>query len=214
MKRQSVSNLLLGAAMLFALSTPGYGIQFDLNCVLSNTACTPFPQSFGTVTITDIGGNTGVNVTVTTALGGKYKDLYLNLDPSLVSGITLTSPAIASSNGFSLAPYNGLFDVGTNLNPSAGFDGNSGVTFQILGNVSAINFNALDSLGLVGLAIHLQEIICTTTSCTSGGNSIKVGGTFVPGPPGGDDPGVPEPATYAIVGAGLAALGWLRRKRL
>ena len=37
-------------------------VQFNLNCVLGNgTVCTPFPSSFGTVTITDIAGGVSVN---------------------------------------------------------------------------------------------------------------------------------------------------------
>jgi PEP-CTERM motif len=198
---------LRGAVLLALLAMPGFGVTFNLNCVLSNGACTAFPESFGSVTLVDRAG--GVDVTVVTALGGKYKDLFLN-----ISGTpTFTSAAEFSSNGFVLNPYSGLYDVGTNTSPSKGFDGTSGSTFSILGTgFTAASFSQLDSLGLTYVGIHLQQIDCTSTSCTSGGGSIKVGGWLMPEPPS-DDPGVPEPSTYAIVGGGLAAVYWMRRKR-
>lgn len=207
-----MKKVIRGMGILALLAVPGFGatIQFDLNCVLSNGACTTFAQSFGTVTISDISG--GVNVTVVTAHGGKYKDLFFNLTDS----VGLTSPAVFAANGFTLNPYSGLYDVGTNTQPSKGFDGNSGSTFQILGSgLTAANFNALDSLGFTNVGIHLQQIDCTSSSCSFGSGSIKVGGLYIqpPPPPPGDDPAVPEPSTYAIVGGGLAAICWLRRKR-
>lgn len=205
-----MKKMIRGMGILALLAVPGFGasIQFDLTCVLSNGACTTFAQSFGTVTITDIGN--GVDVKVVTAHGGKYKDLFLNLSEST----TLTSPAEFASNGFTLNPYSGLYDVGTSTQPSKGFDGNSGATFQILGTgLTAANFNAFDSLGFTQVGIHLQQIDCTESSCAFGSGSIKVGGRLMLDDPPSDDPGVPEPSTYAIVGGGLAAICWMRRKR-
>lgn len=184
--------------------------QFNLNCVLGNgTGCTPFPSSFGTVTITDIAG--GVSVVVDTAAGGKYKDLFLNL---AVAPTTIQSPAVYSVRAFSLSPYDGKFDIGTGISPSKGFSGTDNSVFQILGTgFTAASFIALDSLNLVNVGIHLQEIDCTSTECVNGSGSIKVGGTFLLPPPSDDTGGVPEPATLAIVGCGLAAIGLARYKR-
>ena len=203
-----MKKLIRGMGILALFAMPGFGVTFNLNCVLSNGACAAFPQSFGTVTIVDRAG--GVDVTVVTTLGGKYKDLFLN-----ISGTpSFSSDAVFSSNGFVLNPYSGLYDVGTNTSPSKGFDGTSGSTFSILGTgFTAASFSQLDSLGLTYVGIHLQQIDCTSLTCTSGSGSIKVGGWLVPPDPPSDDPGVPEPSTYAIVGGGLAAVYWLRRKR-
>ncbi|HEU0120393.1 MAG TPA: hypothetical protein VFQ91_07705 [Bryobacteraceae bacterium] len=195
--------LITGAFLFLLGAVSSFGITFDLNCVLSNNACTAFPASFGTVKITDISG--GVNVTVDTAAGGKFKDLFLNLN---INPGTLSTPALYSSNSFQLNPYNGLFDIGSQTSPSKGIDGPDGYSFAILGSVTAANFLALDSLGLVNVAVHLQEIDCTSQSCVSGGGSIKVGGTYVPG--GNND--VPEPATYLIAGGTLISMYLLRRK--
>jgi hypothetical protein len=201
--------VVLGSSLLGLTGGVAQAVSFDLNCMLSNSACTPFANSFGTVTITDIVG--GVSVIVDTAAGGKYKDLFLNLEAP--GAVSLTSPAVYSSNTFTLSPYNGAFDVGTSTTPSKGFDGNDNVAFQILGTgFTAADFVALDSLNQVHLAVHLQEIDCGETTCTGGSGSIKVGGTYIPPPPGDDDPGIPEPSTVAIVGLGLTAIGLWRRK--
>jgi hypothetical protein len=205
-----MKKMIRGMGILALLAVPGFGatLTFNLDCVLSNGACTEFAQSFGTVTITDI--SDGVDVTVNTAHGGKYKDLFLNL----TGEIDLDSPAEFAANGFTLNPYSGLYDVGTSTQPSKGFDGNNGGTFQILGSgLTAASFNAFDSLGFTQVGIHLQQIDCTDTSCVFGNGSIKVGGRLMLDDPPSDDPGVPEPSTYAIVGGGLAAIYWMRRKR-
>ena len=183
-------------------------VQFNLNCVLGNgTVCTPFPSSFGTVTITDIAG--GVSVVVDTAAGGKYKDLFLNLAGPPT---TIQSPAVYSEGAFSLSPYDGKFDVGTSISPSKGFSGSDNSVFQILGTgFTAASFVALDTLNLAYVGIHLLEIDCTSTACVNGSGSIKVGGTLIQA----DDPGDanPEPATLAIVACGLAAIGWIRARQ-
>ncbi len=199
--------LILPLFLSSAFSSLAGVVQFDLRCVLSNTACTPFPTSFGTVTITDTSG--GVSVLVDTAAGGKYKDLFLNL---VAPPATIASPSVYSSNNFNLSPYDGKFDVGTSIDPSKGFGGNDNSVFQILGTgFTAASFIALDSLRLVYVGIHLQEIDCGVSSCVKGSGSIKVGGYLIPSP--FDDPGVPEPATIAIVGCGLAAIALARYKR-
>lgn len=197
----------IGAALLSVATLPAAAISFDLNCVLSSTACTALPpgESLGMVQIADIAG--GVEVTVVTTDGGKYVNLFLNLD---VTPSSMILPAIYSSNGYTLTPYEGLFDVGSGVSPSKGFDGDSGQTFQILGTgFDATSFNAFDSLGLVNVAVHLQELDCTASGCVPGNGSIKVGGVLS-GPPS-DDP-IPEPATMAIVGGGLIGVYFLRRK--
>lgn len=205
-----VPSLVRSCGLLLPLfaQIPALAISFDLNCILTSNSCTPIGQSLGTVQIDDISG--GVAVTVTTTFGGKYQDLYLNLD---VIPVTLESPAIYSSDFFTLAPYSGTFDVGINTSPSKGFRGDTGEIFQVLGvGFNAANFFAFDSLGNVNLAIHLQEIDCTAAGCAAGSGSIKIGGFYIQPPPN-DDPGIPEPSTIALVAAGLGSLYWLRRRR-
>lgn len=131
-----------------------------------------------------------------------------------VAPTTIQSPAVYSVRAFSLSPYDGKFDIGTGISPSKGFSGTDNSVFQILGTgFTAASFIALDSLNLVNVGIHLQEIDCTSTECVNGSGSIKVGGTFLLPPPSDDTGGVPEPATLAIVGCGLAAIGLARYKR-
>jgi len=192
------------------VSLPASAVTFNLTCVLSSTGCETFAEPFGTVTITDISG--GVSVLVETPDSAKFKDLLfnLNIDPASVD-----DPAIFSPDGLTLPPYEGLFDLGTNANPSKGFDGDSGVAFQILGTgLTAANFVALDTLQNVFVAVHLQAIDCGASSCEAGDGSIKVGGVYVR-PPDDDPSGeIPEPTTLAIVGAGLCAVYCFRRRSM
>jgi hypothetical protein len=201
------SQLVLPLALVL-VSLPASAVTFNLNCVLSGTACTAFPESFGTVTVTDVAG--GVSVVVDTPDSVKFIDLLFNLN---VNTATFDSPAVYSENGLSLPPYQGLFDLGTNSTPSKGFGGDSGVAFQILGTgFTADNFIALDSLQNVFLTVHLQAIDCGASSCEAGDGSIKVGGVYVR-PPDDDPSGeIPEPTTLAIVGAGLCAVYCVRRR--
>jgi hypothetical protein len=211
-----ITKLLFGATLIVsALSFATFGAAFDLNCVLTTNNCTAV-ASYGTVTITDIpngsGGFLGVSVLVSTPLSNKFKDLFLNLD---LAPSSIQLPAIYSAGAFSLSPYNGKFDVGTDTHPSKGFNGTSDVAFSILGTgFVSTDFAALDSLGRVSLAIHLQNLPCTDADGPGCSTSIKLGGTYIVPPPFGDPPpaGVPEPATTLIAGGGLGAVYCLRRK--
>jgi hypothetical protein len=210
-KRIQKTGLVLATVFAFSTCLSAASITFDLNCVLSGSSCTAFPQSLGSVVVTDRLSNDGVDVTVSTATGGKFIDLYFNVN---VTPLTVTSPSVYSNNGFSMAPYTGKFDFGSQTSPSKGFSGNSGQIFSILGTgFTASDFNALDSLGQVNVGIHLQQVDCTSSSCVPGTSSIKVGGMYVPYNPPGDDPNVPEPATMAIVGGGLMGVYWMRRRK-
>lgn len=176
-------------------------VTFDLDCILGANTCAPIGASLGTVSIADIPG--GVNVVVDTMFRLKFRDLFFNLNtpPGMVD-----SPAVYAADGFSLALYNGRFDVGRDVGLNQGFFGLDGSSFQILGaGINAANFVSLDTLNFVSIAAHLfdrDECGCDT--------HFFVGGRFVPP---GDDPGVPEPATIAITGLGLAAVLAFTRRR-
>lgn len=196
---------LLAIASCLAMSMPATAVVFNLDCALGTDVCTALPEVVGTVTVTDTTG--GVAVNVVTNYGPTYKDLYFNL----VAPATLTLPALYVSDGFQLVPFGGYFDVGTSTDPNKGFDGTSNIGFVIYGNVTAEDFKEKDSLGLVYVGIHLQDISCTDTGCFQSGDSLKVGASLFRPPD--DPPEIPEPATYVIVGLGLTGLSLWRHRR-
>lgn len=197
---------LLAIAGCIGISLPVSAVVFNLDCALGTDVCTALPEVVGTVTVTDTAG--GVAVNVVTNYSPKYKDLYLNL----VGPAVLTLPALYSSDGFQLVPFGGSFDVGTSTDPSKGFDGNSGVGFVISGNITAADFLEKDSLGVVYVGIHLQDITCEDTGCFQSSGSLKVGASSLFQPPD-DPPEIPEPATYLIVGLGLTGMSLWRHRQ-
>lgn len=194
--------LALGAIMSCAAASQA--LVFALG--ITYTGATPGGVApWVTITITDVAANT-VNVRVdhnATSLAPQFvRDVYLNLTP-FVSPITISNEVNANKRaGFSIAnnAINGaagnLYDMNISFTSSNSNGGanrlNSGEFWSadLTGTgLSSANFNAVTNNGLFAGA-HVQGI--------AGGQSGHV--TVVP-----------EPATMAALGIGVAAL--IRRKR-
>jgi hypothetical protein len=193
-------------------------LSYDLNCVLNglnSQACVPGP-SFGTVTVSDTGVNQVTVVVDLLSPDLKFRDLMLNFNPlgSSITNVTSSDGQVSlSSNGYSINPYDGLFDLGQN--DAKGWEGDSGystVLSGVGGTLTAAHLNFKDSLGKVFVGIHIQSIgpgNCDgfdngTTNCipgTAGTGSLKIGGSEIP-----------EPSTFVLLGAGLIGLGLARRR--
>lgn len=215
--------LLLLATMLSAWISPpakAATISFDLTCTLNglatNGSCSPGP-SFGTVTLTDLTGVDAGKVEVEVDLGfpasQKFRDLMLNYSGAATSitdddaGNTVT----LSADSFSIAPYNGLFDVG-----GTGGQGWSATTAgpytTILSGDAALSttdFTTLDSLGNLYAAIHIQDIGSATGGDCDGSGTKPA---CVPGMPGpgslkiGAPSVIPEPTSAFLAFGALVGL--------
>ena len=194
-------------------------ITFNLVCVLNalNTIpCNTSGPVFGTVTLSD-NGSGGVVVSVDlVGTTQKFRDMMLNFSGAATSLSSSDGLASLNPNGLSINPYNGLFDVGKTT--GQGWNGDDLYSTTLTGNVaiSVADFLTTDSLGNVYVAMHIQNIgdanggDCTgdnmgRTNCVPGmpgPGSLKIGGILIP-----------EPATWLLVGAGLALLGVRRFAR-
>ena len=128
-------------------------------------------------------------------------------------GFTATSPTPVSDN---LTSFSMLFGTG-----SGGFQGGETFTFSIDVDGSGAIVDASDMLNLMTLAITfgqsagpdvvLSGIVNFTESLNRQGSGYTDYGRATI--TGDVDAPVPEPVTFALLGAGLLALGLLRRKR-
>jgi len=82
----------------------------------------------------------------------------------------------------------------------------------IYGDITAASFLAKDSLGLVYVGVHLQDITCEAAGCFASNDSLKVGATLYQPPD--DPPEIPEPGTFWVVGLGLTGLALFWRRRV
>jgi hypothetical protein len=162
------------------------------------------------VTLDDSVGTPGqIGLTVDlTDIAGKFRDLLLNFYGAGISAVSSTDgQANLSANGFSLPPYQGLFDIGRDGN-CCGWNSNAAVYNTTLssvdGDLALDMFNFKDSGNRLNVALHLQDL-------TGTGGSLKVGGIWEEGGGGGQE--IPEPTTFALLGGGLIVFARAFRRR-
>jgi hypothetical protein len=230
--RNSLSLAVAAAALLSAAAdnrTSAATIALDLTCSLngldSSGSCSPGPV-FGTITLKDLTGVDTGKVEVTVSFPGpqKFRDMMLNF-AGTASTITDTDSSLnvtLSNNTYSINPYNGTFDLGK----SGGQGWNtasSPYTTVLSGNVpiSTSDFLALDSLGKVYAALHIQNIGSANGGTCDGNNNPAC----EPGMPGEGSlkigapdirivqNNVPEPSTFCLLGLAASLFGLPLRKR-
>ncbi len=159
----------------------------------------------------------------TPSYGGFLTGVALNNPGGVITGITLNSTDTdfvliggpSFNNSVSGSPY-GDFDFGAALggnwlgsgSPNAGIavNGSATFTFSLAGSLAGLTTESFT--GAVSENSDKQEALVVRFRGMNCGRSDKVPGDF--GPPPGQ---VPEPATYALMGAGLTLASIFSRFR-
>lgn len=215
--------LLSGALGLGATQPADASLVFSLGTVFNGTAPTSTPPWL-TATFTTVSpGTVTLELDASLEVASEFIDaVNFNLDPAIlpsalsittdscitcvVSSITNTTANGQNLTGGGAAGFG--FDVNISFDnspPANRFDGIDVAKFTItdvtdLITESSFNFTNTGSAS-VPIAAHIQGIPVAGGGTTSG----AAGGTLLPS--------IPEPGTVALLGIGLAGLGFARRKR-
>jgi hypothetical protein len=201
--------------------------------VFAGGAAQAIPTPAGTLSISYL-GIPGVNTTADTVtlgnpfgfFGGPSAGIFSNVS-SFAGGMTSSSPPLAFSptqggiidysGNVSLTPINGLFvftvsgeTYSFNLDQSIQTTNNSGV-----GTGNTIDLYLLGDLSGTGNVTYDPTQTSVTLAITQNGpGNFSISGTLSNPPVGsGVSAPAPEPASLSLMGAGLAALGFIRRRR-
>jgi hypothetical protein len=206
------------AVTLVQTADPGYynnsiGTVLNLSNTGSDTCAEPFPTGNDCATTYP----TAPNLSAASSILGNWLADPLNLNSNW-SSLQISIPNSWTAGTEVAVIYQ--FDTlgATNVNASFGVD--NGI-FLWLDGVYKFGARGPGSvtLGEYSLAIgdlsagtHFLQILLEDHGSASGYNVLITADTFIPGQPPGSS--VPEPASLALIGLGLAGLGFNRRKPL
>jgi hypothetical protein len=169
---------------------------------------------------------TANTVTLPSVGGSPYNYFYFGGTGQFTSGTGYTSSAILnfSSTVFGVVGYSG----GSSINNLFTFtDSTTGETYDFnldqsittlndstTGSGTSISLYVLGDLTATGTTVYNTNTpTALTLSLTqTGGSAWSLSGTLANPPPGTGVP-VPEPTSIALLGGGLAALGFVRRRQ-
>jgi hypothetical protein len=199
--------LLLGLAAVL-LAGRAAAVSFPLDVEFDDGLV----GNFGTVTVTENGGDLDFTISLTATLGSgaDLHELYFNLVGSFTGLSIIDSNAPNTAYALDLDPpvmggAGSSFDVGVNFGNGAGAPGNGVLktaTFTLSAD-QALTLADLDETSSTsqGITVHMAVHVQGTSLVGSTSDSETLGGT------------IPEPATAFLVAAGLTLTALARRLR-
>jgi len=218
MKKFKLKSVALGVLTALAMiHAPAQAVDIGFTNEFSGgTDCAVAATGCSILTVTSFAGGVHFEFQGTMVAGEFITELSGNYNGGPLSISNVAGTGLASYEGFSFASNSfkadgdGFFDwkIDLSSNPPR-FDGTDTLSWDFLG-ATLSQFNSLSVNGPEGkngflFATHAQGL--------ANGGSGWFNGTVPPGGTPFDVTPVPEPETYALFGAGLAAMAWLNRRR-
>jgi len=205
----------LAALMAMAGAASAVTVQFD-NEFSGGTDCATALTGCSVLTATSFAGGVHFTLTGTMAPGEFISELSGNYNGGPLTISNVAGTGLNAYEGFSFASNafkadgDGFFDwkIDLSKNPPR-FDGNDTLSWDFLGATLPL-FNSISVNGPEGkngflFATHAQGL--------ANGGSGWFNGQLAPGSTPFDVTPVPEPETYALFAAGLAAMAFLNKRR-
>lgn len=215
-------SLIAAAVMALAAAMPAKAVVVDFQDEFSGgTNCANLVTGCGTLEITSIVGGVHFSFTGTMAPGEFTTSLYGNLGPFVIPTVAnLTGNTETILGGFSFsqdafkADGDGFFDWKLDLQTTGSnggalrFNGTDNLQWDFMGvtlaNIDSRSVNGpIDKNGFF-FATHSQGLFEGGSGWFNGTPHGSINPTVTP---------VPEPETYALMLAGLGAVGFMSRRR-
>jgi len=204
-----MKKLLFVMVFILALSTSAFASSYTYNLIYKIDGAGSLNQmtkisSLGTVTISDDTTNSNwVDIAISLNSGLKLLDFDLNYNGiQNITNLTISGATLdVATDSQNADGYKGYFDISVPKNGNLGNVSSFNGILKANQNLDASSFNALDTLGLLHVSVHVGA-----------GSSVLPGEVASLFAGDGTTP-VPEPSILILLGTGLLGILGIGRKK-